>query len=53
MKDLGRDDLLKKLGAAQAEAGRAQGLVRVQVPAEGQAVGPETFTFKLDRKKLR
>lgn len=53
MKDLSRDDLLKKLGAAQAEAGRAQGLVRVQVPAEGQAVGPETFTFKLDRKKLR
>jgi len=53
MKDLSRDDLLKKLGAAQAQAGRAQGLVEVQVPAEGQAVSPKTFTFKLVRKKLR
>jgi transposase len=53
MKDLNRDDLLKKLGAAQAQAGRAQGLVEVQVPAEGQAVSPKTFTFKLVRKKLR
>lgn len=53
MKDLSRDDLLKKLGAAQADAGRAQGLVQVQVPAEGEAVSTETFTFKLLRAKLR
>jgi hypothetical protein len=53
MKDLNRDDLLKKLGAAQAEAGRAQGLVDVELPPEGQAVNPETFRFKLNRKKLR
>jgi transposase len=53
MKDLERDELLKKLGAAQAEAGRAQGLVQVTVPAEGQAVSPQTYRFKLDRAKLR
>lgn len=53
IKDLSRDDLLKKLGAAQAQAGRAQGLVQVQVPAEGQAVNRQTFTFKLLRSKLR
>jgi transposase len=53
MKELTRDDLLKKLGAAQADAGRAQGLVQVGVPAEGQAVNRETFTFKLLRSKLR
>ena len=53
MKKLDRDELLKKLGAAQAEAGRAKGLVAVSVPAEGQAPSPETFTFKLIRSKLR
>jgi hypothetical protein len=53
MKELSRDDLLKKLGAAQAQAGRAQGLVKVEVPAEGQAVNRQTFTFKLLRPKLR
>ena len=53
LKKLDRDELLKKLGAAQAEAGRAQGLVAVRVPAEGQALSPETFTFKFIRSKLR
>jgi transposase len=53
MKKLDRDELLKKLGAAQAEAGRAKGLVAVSVPAQGQALSPETFTFKLIRSKLR
>lgn len=53
MKKLDRDELLKKLGAAQAEAGRAKGLVAVSVPAEGQPLSPETFTFKLIRSKLR
>ncbi len=53
MKDLRRDDLLKKLGAAQAEAGRAQGLVPVHVPAEGQEVNPQNFHFQLHRSKWR
>jgi transposase len=53
MKDLHRDDLLKKLGAAQADAGRAQGLVEVQEPASGQEVNEQTFRYKLNRSKLR
>jgi hypothetical protein len=53
MKDLSRDDLLKKLGAAQAQAGRTQRLLDVEIPEEGQVVGPETFRFRFNRKKLR
>ncbi len=45
MKDLSRDELLKKLGAAQAAAGRAHRLMEVKIPAEGQNVSPETFSF--------
>ena len=44
---------LLKLGAAKKDAGRAYGLVRVQVPAPDQPVTAETFTFALNRKKLR
>ena len=53
MKDLHRDDLLKKLGAAQAAAGRAQGLVEVQEPEAGQEVNDQTFRYQLNRSKLR
>jgi transposase len=53
MKGLHRDDLLKKLGAAQADAGRAQGLVEVQEPGSGQEVNEQTFGYKLNRSKLR
>jgi hypothetical protein len=43
-----RDELLKKLGAAQEKAGRgATGLVQVEVAADG------TLTYRLDREKLR
>jgi transposase len=48
-----RDQLLLKLGAAKKEAGRAYGLVRVCLPDKEQAVTPKTFTFRLNRKKLR
>jgi transposase len=50
---LSRDDLLLKLGAAKKDAGRAYGLVRIQVPAPDEPVTAETFTFALNRKKLR
>lgn len=50
---LSRDELLKKLGAAQAEAGRVQSLVAVSLPAEGQNVSTETFQFRIDRVKFR
>ena len=53
IKDLHRDDLLKKLGAAQADAGRVQGLVEVQEPEPGQEVNEQTFRYKLNRSKLR
>ncbi len=43
-----RDELLKKLGAAQEKAGRgATSLVTVEVAADG------TVTYRLDRDKLR
>jgi hypothetical protein len=50
---LSRDELLLKLGAAKKEAGRAYGLVEVNLPEPEQAVTPETFTFALRRDKLR
>jgi transposase len=53
MKDLSRDNLLKKLGVAQAQAGRVASLVEVSEPAEGQPVSPETFNFRLRKNKLR
>ncbi len=52
-KDLSRDDLLKKLGVAQAQAGRVAALVEVSEPAEGQPVNPQTFRFRLRKDKLR
>jgi hypothetical protein len=50
---LSRDQLLLKLGAAQKEAGRAAALVTVKLPKAGQPVTPETFTFTLNRPRLR
>jgi transposase len=53
MKRLKRDALLLKLGAAKQEAGKAWNLVDIQLPEPRQAVTPKTFTFGLNRKKLR
>ena len=53
MKKLRRDELLLKLGQAKAKAGRAFDLVDLQWPEPRQAVTPETFTFRLNRAKLR
>jgi Transposase DDE domain len=50
---LTRDDLLLKLGAAKKEAGKAYGLLVITTPTKDQAVTPQTFSFKLDRNKLR
>lgn len=52
-KRLSRDRLLLSLGAAKKEAGRVWGLVKVRVPAVGEAVNATTFRFELDRQKLR
>jgi hypothetical protein len=50
---LTRDELLIKLGAAKKEAGHAYRLVDLHLPAKDQAVTAQTFTFALNRNKLR
>ncbi len=50
---LTRDELLLKLGAARKEAGRAYSLVDIHLPAPDEPVNAQTFTFALNRKKLR
>ncbi|VGO16552.1 hypothetical protein PDESU_05143 [Pontiella desulfatans] len=53
MKNLKRDALLLKLGAARQDAGKAWGLIDIQLPEPRQPVTPDTFTFRLNRQKLR
>ena len=50
---LTRDQLLLKLGAAKKDAGRAYGLVHIRLPDPDQAVDASTFTFALNKTKLR
>jgi hypothetical protein len=48
-----RDQLLLRPGAAKKEAGRAFGLVKIQIPQPGQAVTRQTFAFQVDKAKLK
>ena len=48
-----RDQLLMRVGAAKTEAGRAFGYVKIHLPEARQTVTPETFTFQVDKAKLR
>jgi transposase len=48
-----RDQLLMRVGAAKTEAGRAFGLVKINLPKAGQEVTRETFTFQVDKTKLK
>jgi hypothetical protein len=48
-----RDTLLQKIGAAKKDAGRVAALVKINLPEEGQVVTPQTFTFALQKSKLR
>lgn len=48
-----RDQLLLRLGAAKKEAGRAYGFVRISLPKDGEAVTRQSFTFAVDKDKLR
>ncbi len=48
-----RDQLLLKIGAAKKDAGRAYSLVKINLPDAEEIVNKETFTFSLNRKKLR
>jgi hypothetical protein len=48
-----RDQLLLRIGAAKKEAGRAFGFVTIRVPQAEEEVTRETFTFAVNKKKLR
>jgi len=48
-----RDQLLLRIGAAKKEAGRAFGFAKIQIPKAGQAVTRETFSFQVDKPKLK
>lgn len=48
-----RDQLLLRLGAAKKEAGRAFGFVKIQIPPARQAVSRKTFSFQVDKVKLK
>src|ERR1700730_11491789 len=48
-----RDQLLMRVGAAKTDVGRAFGFVQINLPAAGQEVTRETFTFQLDKTKLK
>ena len=48
-----RDQLLLRIGAAKKEAGRAFAFVKMQLPSASQAVTRDTFSFRLDKAKLK
>ena len=48
-----RDQLLMRVGAAKTDVGRAFGFVKINLPSAGQEVTKETFTFRLDKDKLK
>jgi transposase len=48
-----RDVLLQKIGAAKKDAGRTATLIKINLPKEGEAVSPETFSFALQKSRLR
>src|SRR6266566_6760819 len=48
-----RDQLLMRVGAAKTDAGRAFGFVKINRPQADQEVTRETFTFHLDKAKLK
>lgn len=48
-----RDELLLRLGEARQLAGRAWSLVEVHLPQDEALVSSDTFTFDLNREKLR
>jgi transposase len=48
-----RDQLLLRIGAAKKEAGRAFGFVTIRMPNKDEEVTRETFSFQVDKKKLK
>jgi transposase len=52
-KRLTRTKLLMKLGAAQHAAGNAYSILDIHLPKAGQRITAKTFTFTINRQKLR
>ena len=48
-----RDQLLMRVGAAKTDAGRAFGFVKINLPPAGHEVTRESFTFALDKARLK
>ena len=48
-----RDQLLLRIGGAKKEAGRAFGFVKIQTPSADQAVTRQTFSFEVEKAKLK
>jgi transposase len=53
MKNLKRDDLLMKLGAARQKCPAAWRLMAVRIPKKDEAINEQTFTWRLRKAKLR
>lgn len=53
MKNLTRDGLMLKLGAAKQDAGHAWRLIDIVLPNDNQNGTPQTFRFSLNKNKLR
>ncbi len=53
MKQLDRDGLLMKLGAARQQWPTAWRLVAIRVPKKEEAINEQTFTWRLRKTKLR
>lgn len=52
-KTIDRDQLLKKIGAAEKEAGRFARLLEVKIPAVGEPINEQTFWWQVNREKYR
>jgi hypothetical protein len=48
-----RDQLLLRIGAAKKEAGRTYSFVQLHLPQEGEPLTRQSFSFALDKDKLR
>lgn len=52
-KNIDRDSLLKKVGAAEKDAGRFCRLFDIRIPLEGEEINENTFFWRLNRDKYR
>jgi len=50
-KTIDRDNLLKKVGAAEKEAGRFARLLQIRIPKVDEPIDKQTFCWKLNRQK--